>query len=451
MSKKTIYCLALFFCWFTSNGQSELNLPYLNSVYQASYSNPAAKPMHKFSLGLPGISSLYFGVTNTAFKYYDIERVKDTLNLNKIVHAAKKNNYIYTGVNTDLFHLRFQVKANYFLSFHVREMVDFRFAYPKDMAKFLIEGNGKYIGQTLDLSGLRLESTHYREYAVGFLKTNDKGPFTFGGRFKFLQGMSNVNMKYKDLKLTTDGDMYDLSSKPNGVLNTSIPFDIDSDSVDVDGNFINDYMTNFSNKGFAIDLGASYQYNEKLSFSAAMNNIGYIKWKQNARNYRIKGNSSFSGIDLIELEYEYDDAEDYLDSLSKDFNYYETSDSYTKWLTPQLYLTANYNLFEQTDLYATIYMEKYQTLRPAFTVAVSQKAARFLQAVVSYTYQYNNFSNLGAALVLKPGPVQFYIATDNLLALDYLGAKHANIRFGINIVAGKIRTPSKQPLSEDLN
>src|SRR5690554_6677424 len=117
MYKKIIYCLTLFFCWFTSKGQSELNLPYLNSVYQASYSNPAAKPMYKFSLGLPGISSLYSGVTNTAFKYYEIERVKDTLNLNKIVSAAKKNNYIYTGVNIDLFHLRFQIKANYFLSF----------------------------------------------------------------------------------------------------------------------------------------------------------------------------------------------------------------------------------------------------------------------------------------------------------------------------------------------
>src|SRR5690554_2432891 len=120
-------------------------------------------------------------------------------------------------------------------------MIDFRFAYPKDMTKFLIEGNGKYLGKTLDLSGLRMESTHYREYAVGFLKTNDKGPFTFSGRVKFLQGMSNANMKYKDLKLTTNEDMYELSSKPDGALNTSLPFDIDNDSVDVDGKFINDY------------------------------------------------------------------------------------------------------------------------------------------------------------------------------------------------------------------
>lgn len=451
MLKKLIYCLALFFCWLPGNGQSELNLPYLSSVYQASYNNPAAKPTHKFSLGLPGISSIYFGVANTAFRYYDLERTKDTLNFKRILDNVKKNNYIYSGTNTDLFHLRFQAKPNYFISFHVREMVDFRFAYPEDMAKLIVDGNGKYIGQTLDLSGFRMEATHYREYALGFLKTNDKGPFTFGGRFKFLQGMSNLNMKYKDLKLTTDGDMYDLSTQPDGVLNTSMPYDVDNDSIDVDENFVRDYLSNFNNKGFAIDLGASYQYNEKLSFSVAINNIGFIKWKQNARNYGLKGDSRFNGADPFAIEYEYESFEDYLDTLSKDFNYTETNDSYTNWLTPQLYLTANYNLFTQTDIFATIYMEKYQTLRPGFTVAVSQKVARFLQAVVSYTYQYNSFTNLGAALVLKPGPVQFYIATDNLLAIDPLSVKHTNLRFGINIVAGKIRTPSRQPLSEDLN
>lgn len=451
MLKKLLYFFIFSVVTIQARAQSELNLPYLNSVYQSSYINASTLPDHKLSVGIPGLSSIYYGVSNSGFKYFDLERTKDTINLQNFISASEKYNLIHGAANIDLLHVRLRFKENYFFSFHIREMGDVRYSYPKDLLKFLINGNGPYVGQTLDFSGFRLEATHYREYALGFIKKEENLPIVIGGRFKVLQGLSNINLKYKKLTLKTDSDMYELTLSSDGEFNTSTPYYYDDDtSYTVKEGA--EYFTNFENVGFAIDLGATYKFNDKITFSGAINNVGFIRWKTNPRNYKVTGANSFSGLDPRDDLYEDDtEFEDYLDSLEQAFEYQETFDSYTNWLTANLYLTASYQLFEKTSLYGTLYLEKYQRLRPAATIAISQKAGRYFQGVLSYSYISRSLKNIGLGLMLKPGPVQFYLATDNILGyINPLGSKVANLRFGINLVFGNIKTADKQPTPEDI-
>ncbi len=453
MLRKSFYSLVLIFGCLAAKGQSELTLGHLSSVYQASYINPAAIPDHKVSFSFPGLSSIYAGITHTGFSYYDIERARDTISLTKLADKVRKHNYVYSGANIELLHLRINVRNNYYISAHIRERIDERFAYPGDLVRLAVYGNGAYLGQTIDLSGLSIQAQHYREYAIGFAKEADKSPVSFGVRLKLLQGLANVSMRNKELSMRTDADMYSLNGGADGVLNTSLPVDIEDDSTDTDIDVTN-YLTNFRNKGLGLDLGMSYKVTDRLTVSGALNNIGFISWKTNVRNYRLAGESTFSGIDISDQLTEEDpdiNFENYLDSLGNSFDYTKTSESYTTWLIPQLYLTAGYSLARKTDVFGTVYLEKFRRIRPAFSIALSQKVGKFLQGVVSYSYQYGSFKNIGLGLVVKPGPIQFYLAGDNVLGIiDPLGARSVNVRFGINIVLGKKRSPLKQPTPEDL-
>lgn len=454
MLRQSFYSLILIFSCLVTKGQSELTLGHLSGVYQASHVNPAVIPDHKVSFSFPGLlQSYYVGVTHTGFSYYDIERTRDTISLTRLADKVRKHNYLYGGANIDFLHLRINVRSNYYISAHIRERIEGRFAYPGDLVRLAVYGNGAYLGETIDLSGLSVQAQHYREYALGFTKEADKSPVSFGVRLKLLQGLSNVSLQNKGLSMKTEADMYTLNGGTNGVLNTSLPLDIEDDSTDADIDIAN-YLTNFRNKGLGLDVGMSYKVTERLTVSGALNNLGFISWKNNVKNYRLTGDAIYSGIDISD-QITKDDPdisfENYLDSLAESFDYTKTSDTYTTWLIPQLYLTAGYSLARKTDLFGTVYLEKFRRVRPAFSVALSQKVGKFLQGIVSYSYQYGSFKNIGLGLMVKPGPIQFYLASDNVLGIiDPLGARSVNVRFGINIVVGKKRSPLKQPTPEDL-
>jgi hypothetical protein len=64
-----------------SFAQQNYTLYNMSSIAQSMYFNPSNFPVNNVNLGLPLLSSNYFGVTNTAFRYNDIvfKRPDDSL------------------------------------------------------------------------------------------------------------------------------------------------------------------------------------------------------------------------------------------------------------------------------------------------------------------------------------------------------------------------------------
>lgn len=435
---------------WASFAQSELTMPFMDNVYQGSYANPAAIPQYKVSIGLPGMSSVYAGFTNTGFSYRDMtEKRSDSdttyLDFNKMIGGLKNKNYLYAGASVDLFSFRVKIR-DYFVGISVSEQASLRFSYPKDLMGLVWNGTGDYIGKKADLRALGLDAVHYREYALHVAKQGRK--WTFGGRAKYLTGLSNVHTQAKKLGLSVDGDMYDLTFASDATLNTSgVPIDSSGNFTGNGAGFARDYMMNFRNSGFALDAGVSYKFNSKWTFSFFFNNLGFIRWKDQVKNYNVKGGTAFSGFDAG--RYYFNDSiqnfNNYIDTLGKSYNYQETSNKYTTSLMPHFYLSAKYKLGKNTEAIGSLYFEKYKKIRPALTLALSQKAGRVLNVIVSYSMQYGKFNNLGLGLMVKPGPLQIYAVSDNLVAaLNPATAKSVNVRCGMNLVFGRIREEDKQ-------
>lgn len=458
--KKILFSVFSLFLVTKVSAQNEVTFPFLENVLQSSYINSAHVPEHKVSIGLPGISSNYFGLTNTGFSFNDTRASSDSIAIGRTIANLRKENYFYTALNADIFSVRVKVR-HYFWSFNITEKFYNRVSYPRDFLRLLWKGNGENPNreavEEFNLKNIAVNTTHYREYAVGMVRQERK--FVFAGRVKFLQGMSNVYFKPKNLSLRTDSGYYDMSLSADASVNTSgIPSD--NNTFDPEN-----YFLNFKNPGFGIDGAVAYKMDKKWTFSFAFNNIGFIKWNDQVKNYNVKGGTSFEGADLGpyflgQIRNDSTNLNDYFnrygDTLKAAFQYSETENKYKTWLVPQFYLTAKYNIFPKTAAAASIYMEKFMTLRPALTFALYQEVGRILNLVGTYSIQYGKFDNFGLGFVLKPNgvPLQIYFAGDHLLTTYTfindssvaapLDSRTFNFRFGINLVFGSIKHADKQ-------
>jgi len=76
-------------------------------------------------------------------------------------------------------------------------------------------------------------------------------------------------------------------------------------------------------------------------------------------------------------------------------------------------------------------------LMPSVTVLSQLQPTSAFGLMVSYTVQNYSLNNLGLGLFLGKNPLQFYIVSDNALAvLKPLDTRMTNVRFGLNINFG---------------
>lgn len=430
--------------------QTELTLPFMENIQQSTYVNPTALPDHKVSIGLPVISSTYVDFTNTGFTYKGLKN-DQTMKYDPYKAMAQMdetNNYINIGFKTDL--LSFRVKArDWYFMFNATEDINTKWTYPKDLFAFILNGNGAK--DVYDFSTLGFNASHIREYGLGI--TKDSKNFTFGGRFKLLQGLANVYSTSKNMRITTDNSgMGQMSASADGILYTSGSID-NFDAVN--------YANNWNNKGAAIDLGVTYKMSDKWHFTVSMLNVGFIDWKTDVRKYSIKGQADFAGADVFGpyVNGESFKISEVLDSLKKAFVLTdEKAPSYRTWQIPQFYGMVKYNLTKHTSFGASYQLEKFQIPRSAITVYANQKVGRFLSGVITYSYKFQTASNLGLGLVFKPGPFDIYFVGDNMLvpAVQYIAngfyvknnmvdnLKSINFRVGMNLVFGRIKRAEHQ-------
>jgi len=439
----------ILFLSLNAFSQTELTLPFMENVHQSSYVNPSGIPDHKFSIGLPGISSVYVDLTNTGFSYSDLK--SDTARKYdpyKALNAMKSTNYLNFGTKIDLFSMRFKAR-DWFFMMNVTENTNFKFSYPKDFFGLFMNGNGNQ--SVYDWKNLGIDGIHYREYGIGF--TRDTKKFSFGGRFKLLQGLSNFHSETDDLQLVTDIDgMYRLKATADANFYSS---GLSSFSN------AQDYLMNMKNLGGAIDLGFTYKYTPKLHFVVSAINIGYINWTSDVTKLNFKGGAEFDGADVLKPFLSNGESfkfKEVMDSLGRKFATESSEgESYKTWLAPSFYVQANYHIRRKTSIGAAVYLEKYKVIRPTLTLMANQKVGRMLSVVGTYSIKFGEFTNVGVGLVFKPGPFDFYFVGDNLMVplVKYMvdgfqlteknvdPLKTVNFRMGMNLVFGRIKQPDK--------
>ncbi|WP_430810562.1 MULTISPECIES: DUF5723 family protein [unclassified Carboxylicivirga] len=435
---------------FTARAQDN-TLMFTKGIPQAAQMNAAFRPVNNWYIAMPALGSVQFKGANSGFSWSDIIREgtglqRDSLIIDLDYAAAqmKDNNLLATEASLQVLGFGFAAR-HWFFTVDVNHKFKAQVNYPLSLMD-LRYGNWDYDTQkpiNHSLSDMHVNGLDYHELALGISREITER-LTLGLRVKYLIGVANVESEYLTLDMETfeNGDMRLIA---DAAFRTNVPLDVIYDAEGyVDelsvSDSAEDLLSSTSNTGWGFDVGLTYRLGNKLTLGAAVNDLGFINWKEGTSRLYTQGSFDYNGVDVSdELTGDEGDA-DYLDQLADDFKetfrFSNDESSYKTNLMGNFNVSADYQPAKWINLglVSKNYFVNDQVV-PELTVAAGLRAGRFLSTAISYSYMKNAPANLGAGLALNFGALQVYGATDNLnAALKPSTAKYVNARVGINFV-----------------
>ncbi len=458
-SWRNLACILLVLVALPEKGfaQFQNTLYWMQGVPQASFLNPARQPSMNAYFGMPALTSVYAGASLSGWSprqlvekdpfdelIWNTQDFAESLESNMLIEAGFHQQWLGAGI-------RFRKS---FLAFSIRDRLDFSWFSPPAFQALVLQGNEFFSDrQGLDdFSGISADLSYYREYALDFsLLIGDVAGIGF--RVKRLYGFSNFNLNDPNLHLLYNEDALRPSLGADAIIRTSHPATIgplEQFSLDMDASTsVYDYIRHAENPGWAMDLGMELKPFRNLSLSVSLQNLGYIDWSEGVENYVVTGSGLFEGID-IQAFYEGNRQglfEEFVRKIAGAYELTGQSESYRTYLNPRLYSGLGLGLGPRHQLgLLSRLVYRNADLYHALTFSYNIKPSPAIGLSLSYTVSDHSYAQAGAGIHLNAGPLQFYLASDNVLgAFVPLHAQVANIYFGLNWVFG-YRPQSDKPL-----
>jgi hypothetical protein len=422
--------LTSVFLGFTSNAQQIISLYYLENIPQVQSVNPAMAPRAKGYFGIPFANSNYIGINtdligSELIQEYNGEFITLT---NKNYDYEPFYKRIGKAANISAYQTVVPIQFGFsgekgYFSFSWSERLNQSLAIPKDF--FAILDNGGFPeGSNYDFSPFAINAQYYRELSFGY-SYNFMSKLRIGFHAKLLQGLVAIKTDFDEFSLKTGLDEWNLGLK--GTVYVSSPVEILTDSLGMPNGFaeiprkakdvIDMGLLNFSNPGIGFDFGAVYEHNAAWSFSAAINDLGFISWRGGLQSFSADGEFIFKGLELDATNYDSIDMvlEELTDSIKQVVNVTQGSENFRTSLGPKLYMGAKYNVnhyFSLGALSRTMFQKN--DFQQEFNVSANLNLYHFLTTTLNYTYSINGANTVGLGLALRGGPLQFYVAADYL-------------------------------------
>ncbi|MCP4460271.1 MAG: hypothetical protein GY816_19940 [Cytophagales bacterium] len=423
---RAICFVVLLVAGFFARAQNSLSFYHLgDATYQNSNLNPAYIPEGRVFIGLPALSGIHVHINNK-FSYNELIKDEDN-QVSGVINKLQKENMLNAQANISLFHLGYRFPNGTVMSIFANERAEVDVLYPKLLVEFIGEKTTVNLGETLDLGSMGVNATHFRE--IGFGIAHQVSPqLKAGARVKMLQGFFNYSTPRNmtlDLKINPQNYAWDLNAE-NIMFRSS------------GKNIYGDSFFSTGNSGFAVDVGFEYSMSKYMAFSASITDIGFISWKDDIENRTFNDTTfNYSGVNIKGIN---SIEETLQDSLFDKFKTVETTDPYKTWLPAKAYGSIIYKYSDETHFIGTIGMRYIQgQLKMLYGGGIKQKLGP-LTVSASAMRLPQHFFTIGGALAVRGGPIQYYVAADQLLNLSVPDAKAFDFRTGINIVIGRSKS-----------
>ncbi|PCJ67729.1 MAG: hypothetical protein COA58_00920 [Bacteroidetes bacterium] len=436
--------------------QSNLTLYNMEPIPQRLSVNPALAPDCKWYLGMPALSSLDFAFASNALQFKAINEAfvpvagtdSFVVDITKLGDAlGGKQTFISVGLNQEWLNFGFRIRKSMF-TFGITEKVKTRVGIPNDFIKLAFQGNGgRNLGYDFNFN-FGLDVLHTREFAVGYNRSLMDDRLRMGVRLKYVRGLNVINTAKNDIVFRTNPGGFEYKVTADIELNISSPLVLDSSDIDP----VEFILGSPKNSGFGIDLGASFELNDRITLTASVIDLGVIKWKDNTRNIKSKNPGAsfeYKGIDI--KEYLGDSVkggagfEALSDTLLDIFALDTSETSFTTGLLGEFYIGGNFHINDKHNAGALFYGSFYnKQFYPALTLSWNSKFGRVLALSATYSIMRGSYTNIGLGMGLNLGPEQFYFASDNLIGIATGNVKTLGIRFGWNHTVGRKKWENEQ-------
>jgi hypothetical protein len=440
---------SLFFllCFNYAFAQTEFSVYRLhNTLPQSNMLNPAFAPGFKLVIGLPVISSVRIGADLDGITFVDVfnSSGRESLILDTALISARMKDVNHVRINqaTQLFYLGMTLGKSY-VSVGLHEVSDFMLNYPGDLVGWAIRGPGhsQYVGRPLELGSLYGKAFAYQKMSIS-VGRNFGNRLRLGARFNYIHGLSMAETAKVSGRLIVGIDSVTVQTGAMQVNTAGFDFFTRGDRKT--GDYVN-YFFNNRNTGTAWDFGATYKITNRLSLSAAANDIGFITWKDYTRTYKHSPVTyTYRGIDFV--DYRKDPTEvnvdKEIDSLRSLFKPTEaTGGKYLTRLTGRVYTGIDFKVRRADNLSALFQFTLLQHKRnPALSLGYTAQLGKNLSASLGVTLQQRKIDNIGAGLVLRISNFQIFAASDRAQSIVYPGrATRGDLHTGMNLVFGSLK------------
>ena len=427
--KKLIYILLMSVCVFTVKSQVT-SLYFLENSPTRHYMNPAFQPLSGFYFGMPLFGYGHYNLGNNSitlknvlstYEGKTITFLDENGDRNQFYKALRPVTSIDADVQINLLNFGFRVKSAYW-TFSITEKMDAQLGLPKDLFNLLLFGMPEIDNNVYSLKTFGVSANTYTEAALGYSKEINE-QWTAGAKLKFLAGTANMNASFSELEFNAGIEEWRL--KMNGTVNASLPGELVIDENEISNseftphdNFMQFLKPN--GVGGAIDLGVTYKPLDFLTLSAAIVDLGLIKWRNNVSNISASSDFMFDGlgyvdgIDLMDTEDFEVFGDSILSALESSLTTQVTSNGYNTYLPAKLNVGAELNLLGNGLTLGLLSRttRKNKTFYEELTASLNMRPANWFNTSVSYSVLNGRMSNIGLAMGLRVGIFNWFAATD---------------------------------------
>lgn len=403
----------------------------------------------------PGVGNFSMNVQYSTLRIIDL--LKSKFDLMNLLDLLEDNNYINAQFSYNMGCLGVRA-GNSMISYnhnvHVNGYANFNYC----LFKLLAVGNTEFLTEDNPATvSLDWDTQIYHEYALGY-QVNVTDWLSLGIRGKLLFGIVDLTTDAFEMQLYTDPNNNTVYFREDVALYFSLPrkFQLVDNTMNAQGPFgLADF---YHNPGFGVDLAASFRIGERFNVTAAVNDLGRIRWKEN--NMKLTGRLSedgayyeagalaFSGIDADHLKLFFTD-EEYrnavMDTLSDcfDFRLENTGEYYTK--LPTSFLVRGSFDINKSNRFIAQFQGCFRAdgFRPAFTLAYNGCFFNKIDLSGTCTIMNGSYLTLGMGLGFKLGAFQIYAASSNMFNLNVGGQKVRNYQAGIVFCIGEVEKTKK--------
>lgn len=481
---KCIFILMLAFTFGRVSAQNSQVL-YIMNLPQNHLVNPALRPSNSVYIGLPVVSGINLNINNNFVNFSDVimkGQPKDSIisflhpgyNVDKFLAKIKDKNSLEPEATFQLLGVGFSVGKDSYIFLDINDRIEGNFVLPGDLFRLALKGNEGFVGSKIDLSSLRADMKYYREFGVG-ISRNYTDKLRIGIKGKLLFGIADASIDNNSLGITVNDDYShtlnaDMSVNMSGPVSVFMDSKHNIDSIVFDDNRLNtasgrnDFFSGKKNMGLGLDIGATYDLTDKIVLSAAITDLGFIRWKKDVSNLTAKNQFKFSGLNMLDVingSKTIDEVgQDMLDSLKNAFTVSNTKSPFTTYLPFGISFGGSYNVTKKISFGFLSYSRIIgKQIREALTLSANINLGSSLSTSVSYTAANHRYDNLGAGLALRAGITQFYLLADRIpLIWNRIKDDNSNmvipanwntvnLRLGMNLVFGnRVKEKSDKPM-----
>lgn len=457
----------------TSN-HNTVDALFLNPAHLAG--TPQKLNVHLFALNFAADNNFANVRSGTLIRKY---LTGDDASGEEVFEMRGKQNFnlIAPYVETRLLGATYRINAQHTVGVHSRVRATNQFHnFDRNLYQQIIDGNlvddaGNFRGRAERFNW----STHiWGELGASYAGTawRDNGHvLKVGGSLRYLGGIAHANFRSEGLDVS-----YYPDADSTHISNSSLYFSsnlIQNEDELADGftrAYLTDYFNSKGGKGIGADIGIAYEFTPQhgqivnthrydrglgseaylFRVSAAITDLGSIRYKGNNKTAHFRGNGSIITSDLGELNFTYEDVKGYLGSRGFDLD--TSSEATSVALPTALHLHADYNIHSRWYVSLTYFGNLANRYRAgtAFYNAVTLTPrfdGRRIGAALPITY---SGMTGGMKMGLGLRAFGFRAGSDDLLALVTDNSTGVNFYFGASIpISRPVRVkPTPPPTPE---